>query len=93
MIYFNPTNNTLYDKNKTVLKKLECKFESRLPIETHKEFLLNNRCPMCKIKVIDTSKISESKLVELININSNACLKIDINQTNIIVETYVTLDR
>ena len=93
MIYFNPTNNTLYDKNKTVHKKLECKFESQLPIETQKEFPLSNQCTICKIEVIDTSKISGSELVELININPNACLKIDINQTNIIVETYVTLDR
>jgi hypothetical protein len=80
MIYFNPLNNTLLDRNKNVLKKLECIFESILKEETYKESKGINPCIMCKNNVINTN-------------NPNTCLKIDINQINIIIDTNATLDR
>jgi hypothetical protein len=93
MIYFNPLNNTLLDRNKNVLKKLECIFESILKEETYKESKGINPCIMCKNNVINTSIIHENELFELIQNNPNTCLKIDINQINIIIDTNATLDR
>ena len=93
MIYFNPLDNTLLDSNKNVLKKLECIFESIITEETHKESRKKNRCLLCKKNVINTSIIPENELLELIHNNPLTCLKIDINQQNIILDTYDTLDR
>jgi len=84
---FNPITKAIYTNDGKFVKHLSCplskKWDSLLSLETdNKRF-----CKACDHEVMDSSKLNDEELAEMVKHNPNACLKIDINQENLTIIT------
>jgi hypothetical protein len=79
---FNPITQDLYTDDGVFLKKLNCKFdvtwEHMEPIEKSAR-----NCANCKHSVYNTENFSDSDLIDLFHQSPQACLRLDLNQTNV----------
>lgn len=82
---FNPLNNQLYTNEGALIKKLHCPLESRWDdMVQGSEFRFRN-CEGCQRPVYDTAFFNDHDLLKLIEQDPHTCLKIDLNQNNLIV--------
>lgn len=84
---FNPITKDVFSNSGQFIKQLNC------PLKKNWDSLLNSKeshnkiCDTCKHEIIDTSKVSDNELIEIIKQNSDTCLKIDLSQDNIKIYT------
>lgn len=82
---FNPIDNNLYTNEGALIKKLHC--PRHTPWEAmhqSSEFSIRN-CDGCQRKVYDTAFFSDHELLSMVEDDPHTCLKIDLNQNNVIV--------
>jgi hypothetical protein len=79
---FNPITKGVYSDNGQFLKQMSCPYNvSWVDLQP-----VNNtarKCSKCDHLIIDTSCLDDAVLVQMLNSNPNACLKLDLNQKNI----------
>ena len=87
---FNPVTNQLFSNSGKFLKELHCPldldWEDLERISTQDQ---NRRCAHCDRKIIDTAFLTEEELSDILHDDKNTCLKIDLNQPNLIFTTDV----
>jgi hypothetical protein len=84
---FNPITKDIYTDNGKFIKTMNCPFKiswNRL------EKITSNarKCLNCNHIVLDTKNVSDSELLKIVKENPKTCLKIDLNQKNIIIESH-----
>lgn len=84
---FNPESRELYSSSGDLLKKLHCPYDFSWD-DLEKTNTYHRKCEMCKIQVIDTAYHTENSIVELLNKDPNTCLRINLDQKNIIVTNH-----
>jgi hypothetical protein len=83
MIFHSDTME-LYTSNGDLLKKLHCPFDFNWD-ELEVTSSTYRNCQVCKIHVVDTAYHNEDSLAELLKNNPNSCLRISLDQENIII--------
>ena len=81
---FNPITNELLTDNGKLLKKLHCPLAKQWEI-MNQATPTYKVCNTCSKAVYDTALLSEDSIQELINNDSHACLKVDLNQENLTI--------
>ena len=88
---FNPYTNTLYTNNGQVIKKLQCPYAIQWKdCEKSKDFQ-KRMCQKCKTPILDTQFYSDSELLKKSRSQSRLCLKVDMNQENIMIHSAGTI--
>lgn len=82
---FNPITNELFTDDGILIKKLHCPLNKQWEDLSQAIHLKGKLCDHCDKVIIDTSLIKDTDLLQIINANPETCLKIDLNQENIIV--------
>jgi hypothetical protein len=82
---FNPLNNNLYTHQGALIKKLHCPRHTQWDdMDQSSEFRVRN-CAGCQRAVYDTAFFSDPELLQIVENNPDSCLKVDLNQNNLIV--------
>ena len=81
---FNLISREVFTDQGEFLKKLDC------PFKMDWESMANSgeghrKCSVCKHVVVDTEKFSDAELLALIKEDPKTCLKINLNQHNVIL--------
>lgn len=83
---FEPTTKTLYSNEGVFIKKTHCPlqmlWDDLKPIEGASE---KKYCTNCSNIVLDTGELDDSVLVAIVQEKPDTCLKIDMNQTNLLI--------
>ena len=80
---FNPITKEIFSDSGQFIKQLNC------PLKKNYASLLKSNegnkiiCDTCNHEIIDSSKLDDKMLIELVKQNPGTCLKIDLNQDNI----------
>lgn len=82
---FNPIRNELFTDDGILIKKLHCPLNKQWEDLSQAIHLKGKLCDHCDKVIIDSSLIKDTELLQMININPETCLKVDLNQENIIV--------
>lgn len=82
---FNPLSNELYTNEGTLIKKLQCPLQPEWD-DMHQgtEFRMKH-CQGCQRPVYDTAFFKDNDLLEMVEKDRHTCLKVDLNQNNLIV--------
>ena len=94
---FNPFTNTLLTDDGELIKKLNCPYavqwedctESKDQQEQVKQ--RNRICQQCQTPILDTRYYSEQELVQKSRSQQTLCLKIDVHQPNISINSQGTI--
>lgn len=78
---YDPIKQTLYTRAGQHLKKLHCPLHKNWNQLSGKE--QHRTCDQCQKTVYNTAAISESDLIQLLEKEPSACIKVDINQANL----------
>jgi hypothetical protein len=83
---FNPISREVFTDQGEFLKKLDCPFKMdweamAISGEAHR------KCPVCNHLVVDTEKFNDTELLAFVKEDPKACLKINLNQHNVILIT------
>lgn len=82
---YNPITQDLYTDTGIFIKQLHC------PLAKKWEQLANTLTPMAKVcstcnkAVYDTSTLSDSEVLAMLNVTAETCLKVDFEQPNITI--------
>lgn len=89
---FDPISKKVYTDQGKFLKKLHCPYQ--MTWDQLKEIDTKDRfCGICKSRVVDSNDYSDQELFDIIQKNEETCLKIDLNQKNLRVITYGSIER
>jgi hypothetical protein len=86
---FNPISNSLFTDESVFLKKLYCPYDIQWDDLENLEDSSNKSCNICSKKIFDTKNLSEDEVKALIENDESVCLKLDMNQNNIRINTHV----
>ncbi len=79
---FDPLTKEVYTDQYQFIKKLNCPYKMQWNnLEGHKSS--NKQCSICESVIINTDKIEDAKLLNMVRKNPECCLKINLNQDNI----------
>jgi hypothetical protein len=83
---FNPLTKELYTNSGEFIKQLQCPINMRVDgLKQITSFI--SSCSICMNQVLDSSKFMDDEMLSILMDNDKTCLKIDLNQENIIVTT------
>jgi len=82
---FNPTTKRLYTDGGLLLKELYCPLNKQWENLSQAIHLKGRLCDHCDKVIIDTSLIKEEDIIELMQNDTHTCLKVDLNQENLII--------
>ncbi len=80
---FNTETRELYSSSGKLIKKLHCPYDFTWD-ELEDTSSTSRNCQVCKIHVVDTAYQNESSLIELLKNKPNSCIRISMDQENII---------
>ena len=81
---FNPITKSLFTDSGDLIKKLDCPFQIKWSsLAASKDGKKSRVCSVCDHSIVDTSKLTEQELLNIIKKKPDACLKVDLNQENI----------
>lgn len=81
---FNPISKRLYTDDGTLIKQLHCPLKMKWNALTLiKDITIARECMNCSNQVIDTAFFSDDELVTKVKSNTELCLKVNINQSNL----------
>ena len=89
---FDPITRQLFTSGGELIKQLECKFYVRWEDMTDEQDSLAGKCTICTRAVFDTALHTEDELVALLRNDPATCLKVDLNQHNLIILAHGFLD-
>lgn len=82
---FNPLTKSLFTDDLRLIKRLHCPFRvdwSKLN-QTNKTAVRS--CDVCEHHITDTASFSDEEMLALLAKNSEACLKVNLNQDNVAI--------
>ena len=82
---FNPITNRLYSNDGNLLKELHCPLNKQWENLSQAIPLKGKLCEHCDKVIIDTSLLKEKDIIEEMQNDPGTCLKVDINQENLII--------
>ena len=82
---FNPITNELFTDGGLLLKKLHCPLNKQWENLSQAIPLKGKLCDHCDKVIIDSSLLNEEDVAELMQNDPSTCLKVDINQENLII--------
>jgi len=82
---FNPIRKELFTDSGEFIKKLHCPYRERWDSMTPLDST-SRLCSRCDHAVVDTSTVPDDVLLDMLHQNPNTCLKVDLNQHNLIVD-------
>jgi hypothetical protein len=82
---FNPHTNRLFTDNGTLIKLLHCPFRQNWTNLNQTNDPASRQCQICQHPIIDTSHKTDQQLLAIVKSNPHACLKVDLEQDNIIM--------
>lgn len=82
---FNPHTNRLFTEHGTLIKKLYCPYQQNWSNLDQTNDPTSRQCEICQHPIIDTSHKTGDQLLAIVTSNPHACLKVDLEQTNIIM--------
>jgi hypothetical protein len=91
---FNPITKEVFTDSGHLLKQLNCPLKicwDELIVIVNSESA--RQCSNCKHPILDTSKFSDDYLLDSMRQNSDTCLRINLNQENLILITNAVLEQ
>jgi hypothetical protein len=90
---FNPITKEIFSDSGQFIKQLNCPLKKNwnsllTSNESHKKI-----CDTCNHEIINSAKLDDKQLIEIVKQNPNTCLKIDFNQHNIKIFTNGILEQ
>ncbi len=86
----NPVTKDLFSDEGHFIKHMHCPYNLKWDgLKAIHEKNDRRLCEICDHEIIDTETLSDSELISLLKKNAKTCLKIDLNQKNVVV----TIDR
>ena len=82
---FNPVTNYLYTDEGALIKKLHCPLHTTWEAMDQTSEFRTRKCEGCKRPVHDTAFFKDHDLLQIIESDPHTCLKVDLNQNNLIV--------
>ncbi len=83
---FNPLTNKLFTNDNQFLKKLNCPYNLRWQdLSDNSHSTTDRTCSKCSKIILDTSKVKEDELKNILTLNPSTCIKIDLDD---IILTY-----
>lgn len=83
---FDPLTNKLYTDKRQFLKQMHCPFKLSWEELIESQGNPDKRmCEYCERSITDTANLSDESLLSLVKQKPDSCLKIDFNQTNLII--------
>ena len=82
---FKPTTQELFANDGRLIKRLSCPFKLDWNKLKPTDDPAARSCEICQHQVTDTALRTEEELLALVKDNPHACLKVDLNQDNLIV--------
>ncbi|MDG1279620.1 MAG: hypothetical protein P8O16_20285 [Algoriphagus sp.] len=82
-MFLNPIKKSLFTESGELIKKLDCPFQIEWSSLAASKDGKSRVCSVCDHSIVDTSKLTEQELLNIIKKNPDACLKVDLNQENI----------
>jgi hypothetical protein len=80
---FSPTTKQLFADDGTLIKKFSCPRSVKWADLPEIEGATFRNCSSCRKKIFDTANCTDRQVIELVQNDPAACLKIDPNQDNI----------
>ena len=82
---FNPNTNTLFTNEGALIKKLHCPLQARWDDMHQSSDFRIRKCDGCRREVYDTALFKDPDLLRIVEKDPQTCLKVDLNQNNLIV--------
>ena len=82
---YNPITQTLFSDEGAYVKKLYCPLSKQWSELKQGGDASSRGCDHCRKEVHDTAFLTDSELLHLLEQDLQACLKVDLNQANLIV--------
>lgn len=86
---FNPSKKALLTNEGALIKILHCPYDVRWD-KLSREHSPNRYCVLCGKRIIDTGKLDESEIIEIVKDDPSACLKVSLSDSNIRVVNHVS---
>ncbi|TFV94478.1 hypothetical protein E4S40_10680 [Algoriphagus kandeliae] len=83
---YNPLTKKLFTDKGEFIKELHCPFQpdwKKMKVNLKDQTIRN--CNFCQHPVLDTSRISDELILEIVQKEPHTCLKIDLDQSNLIL--------
>ena len=88
---FNPITKDIFTDNDEFVKRMHCPYKMSWEGMEGTNSTLRT-CSHCDHSVFDTEKLTDSELVTLVKSNTNSCLKLDLNQSNLKITLHEHLE-
>jgi hypothetical protein len=82
---FNPITNHLFTDDGALIKELHCPLNTQWDCVDQSSQVNRRDCDGCRRPIYDTAFFQDQDLLQLMEHNPQTCLKVDLNQNNIIV--------
>ncbi len=86
---FNPITQTLFINDGQFVKKLHCPFGVRWDGLVEAHGATHRACSVCKHPILDTATMSDDDLLSKLRSAPDTCLKVNLDQPNLIVSHVV----
>ena len=83
---FNPITKTLFTDDNQLLKKMNCPYKMNW-LELESTSLSTRSCATCQKPIYDAMQLSDNELLDIFKLNSDTCVKINLNE--IIITNHV----
>jgi hypothetical protein len=81
---FNPLTGEIYTDKDEFVKKMSCPWLMKWA-ELQEAGQYSRKCRVCNHAIVDTALLSDDELLRLIKNNPETCLKLDLNQQNLLI--------
>jgi hypothetical protein len=82
---YNPISKVLFTDSGTIIKKLHCPMSKQWEELSPSLELKGRLCNTCQSTIFDTSLFTDEDLINLLQSNKHACLKVNLNQSNVTI--------
>lgn len=86
---FNPITRNLFTNDDQFVKKLHCPYGVRWDGLARSNATPNRACSVCQHPILDTATMSDADLLSKLRSEPDTCLKVDLDQSNLIVSHVV----
>ena len=88
-VQFNPISNTLFTDKGELIKELSCPLKKRWQELKAGSATPHRSCPECDKQVLDTSRLSDSEILEQVKKDPSTCLSVRAGQTNVSIRSFI----
>ena len=83
-MHFNPNTKEIFTDNGNLIKQLNCPYKMNWEdLITIDNLPFVRQCSNCDHRIIDTAYYNDTELLELVQKNTDTCLRVDLQQKNI----------